>query len=161
MAHGGGGCRLRAEPGARPRGRRLHAPPSGAGSRRRATGHRGPRRPAGLIPNPQRGRPSPRRADRRRHPVPTEEDTMSTIGSTREHVIATYRKSARHYDLTSQLYFPQQIHRRRAVHALVLQPGDTVVEIACGTGLNFAMIEQEIGPEGRIVGVDLTDAMLA
>jgi ubiquinone/menaquinone biosynthesis C-methylase UbiE len=86
---------------------------------------------------------------------------MSTIGSTREHVIATYRKSARHYDLSSQLYFPQQIHRRRAVHALGLHPGDTVVEIACGTGVNFAMIEQEIGPEGRIVGVDLTDAMLA
>jgi demethylmenaquinone methyltransferase/2-methoxy-6-polyprenyl-1,4-benzoquinol methylase len=36
-----------------------------------------------------------------------------------------------------------------------------VVEIACGTGLNFPLIEQEIGPEGRIVGVDLTDAMLA
>jgi ubiquinone/menaquinone biosynthesis C-methylase UbiE len=86
---------------------------------------------------------------------------MSTIGSTREHVIATYRKSAHHYDLTSQLYFPQRIHRRRAVHALGLHPGDTVVEIACGTGLNFAMIQQEIGPEGRIVGVDLTDAMLA
>lgn len=30
----------------------------------------------------------------------------------------------------------------------------------CGTGLNFALIEQAIGPDGRIVGVDLTDAML-
>jgi ubiquinone/menaquinone biosynthesis C-methylase UbiE len=36
-----------------------------------------------------------------------------------------------------------------------------VVDIACGTGLNFSLIEQAIGPEGRIVGVDLTDAMLA
>jgi demethylmenaquinone methyltransferase/2-methoxy-6-polyprenyl-1,4-benzoquinol methylase len=36
-----------------------------------------------------------------------------------------------------------------------------VVEIACGTGLNFPLIEQEIGPDGRIVGVDMTDAMLA
>jgi demethylmenaquinone methyltransferase/2-methoxy-6-polyprenyl-1,4-benzoquinol methylase len=47
------------------------------------------------------------------------------------------------------------------VQALRLRPGDTVVEIACGTGLNFASIEEQIGPEGRIVGVDLTDAMLA
>ena len=85
---------------------------------------------------------------------------MSTTASTREHLIETYRKSARHYDITSQLYFAQQVHRRRAVHALGLHPGDTVVEIACGTGLNFGLIEQEIGPEGRIVGVDLTDAML-
>jgi demethylmenaquinone methyltransferase/2-methoxy-6-polyprenyl-1,4-benzoquinol methylase len=36
-----------------------------------------------------------------------------------------------------------------------------VVDIACGTGLNFPLIEQEIGPSGRVVGVDLTDAMLA
>jgi len=35
-----------------------------------------------------------------------------------------------------------------------------VIEIACGTGLNFPLIEQAIGPEGRIIGVDLTDAML-
>ena len=35
-----------------------------------------------------------------------------------------------------------------------------MIEIACGTGLNFALIEEVIGQEGRIVGVDLTDAML-
>jgi demethylmenaquinone methyltransferase/2-methoxy-6-polyprenyl-1,4-benzoquinol methylase len=36
-----------------------------------------------------------------------------------------------------------------------------VIDIACGTGLNFPLIEEAIGPGGRIVGVDLTDAMLA
>ena len=36
-----------------------------------------------------------------------------------------------------------------------------MIDIACGTGLNFPLIEQAIGPNGRIVGVDLTDAMLA
>ena len=36
-----------------------------------------------------------------------------------------------------------------------------MVDIACGTGLNFSLIERLIGPGGRIVGVDLTDAMLA
>ena len=86
---------------------------------------------------------------------------MSKIDSTRDHLIETYRKRARHYDITSQLYYPQRAHRRRAVQALRLRPGDSVVEIACGTGVNFPLIEQEIGPEGRIVGVDLTDAMLA
>src|SRR5437588_2121595 len=86
---------------------------------------------------------------------------MSNIDSTSAHLIETYRKSARHYDITSQLYFAQWAHRRKAVQALGLRPGDSVVEIACGTGLNFPLIEQEIGSEGRIVGVDLTDAMLA
>jgi ubiquinone/menaquinone biosynthesis C-methylase UbiE len=90
---------------------------------------------------------------------------MSQIGSTREHLIETYRKKAKHYDLTSQFYpapgYPQRAQRHRAVQALGLQAGDTVVDIACGTGLNFSLIEQAIGPAGRIVGVDLTDAMLA
>lgn len=86
---------------------------------------------------------------------------MSTIDSPTEHLIETYRRTARRYDITSQLYQPQWAHRRRAIRALRLGPGDTVVEIACGTGLNFPLIQQEIGPEGRIIGVDLTDAMLA
>jgi ubiquinone/menaquinone biosynthesis C-methylase UbiE len=84
---------------------------------------------------------------------------------TREHLIGTYRRKARHYDLTSRFYpvpgYPQRAHRLRAVRALGLRPGAAVVDVACGTGLNFSLIEQAIGPAGRIVGVDLTDAMLA
>ena len=90
---------------------------------------------------------------------------MSQIDSTREHLVATYRKKAKHYDVTSRFYpvpgYPQRGQRLRAVQALGLRPGDTVVDMACGTGLNFSLLEQVVGPEGRIVGVDLTDAMLA
>jgi len=90
---------------------------------------------------------------------------VSQIDSTREHLIETYRKKAKHYDITSRLYpvpgYPQRSQRLRAAQALGLRPGDTVVEVACGTGLNFSLLEQAIGPDGRIVGVDLTDAMLA
>jgi len=39
--------------------------------------------------------------------------------------------------------------------------GDTVIDMACGTGLNFSLLQKAVGPGGRIVGVDLTDAMLA
>ena len=89
---------------------------------------------------------------------------MSQIDTTRERLIETYRKKAKHYDLTSRLYpvpgYPQQAQRVRAVHALGLRPGGSVVDIACGTGLNFSLLEQVIGSDGRIVGVDLTDAML-
>jgi len=90
---------------------------------------------------------------------------VSQIDRSREHLIETYRKKAKHYDTTSRLYpapgYPQRAQRRRAVQALGLRPGDSVIDIACGTGLNFPLIEEVIGPAGRIVGVDLTDAMLA
>jgi ubiquinone/menaquinone biosynthesis C-methylase UbiE len=90
---------------------------------------------------------------------------VSQIDGTREHLIEVYRKKAKHYDVTSRLYpapgYPQRAQRRRAVRALGLRPGDTVVDMACGTGLNFRLLEEAVGPDGRIVGVDLTDAMLA
>ena len=90
---------------------------------------------------------------------------MTQTGRTREHLIETYRKKAKHYDITSRLYpvhgYPQRAQRLRAVRALGLRPGDTVVDVACGTGLNFPLLEKVVGPGGRIVGVDLTDAMLA
>jgi len=47
------------------------------------------------------------------------------------------------------------------VRALGLRAGDSVIDMACGTGLNFPLLEEVIGPDGRIVGVDLTDAMHA
>jgi demethylmenaquinone methyltransferase/2-methoxy-6-polyprenyl-1,4-benzoquinol methylase len=90
---------------------------------------------------------------------------VSRADSTRERLIETYRKKAKHYDVTSRLYpvpgYPQRRQRMRAVQALGLRAGQTVVEIACGTGLNFPLVEHAIGPGGRIIGVDLTDAMLA
>ena len=90
---------------------------------------------------------------------------MTRTDRTREHLIETYRRKAKHYDITSRLYpvpgYPQRMQRLRAVRALGLRPDDTVVDIACGTGLNFPLLEKVVGPGGRIVGVDLTDAMLA
>ena len=95
----------------------------------------------------------------------TEEHTVSQIDRSQEHLIETYRKKAKHYDITSRFYpapgYPQRAQRRLALQALGLRPGDSVIDIACGTGLNFPLIEEVIGPAGRIVGVDLTDAMLA
>lgn len=90
---------------------------------------------------------------------------MTQVERTGNHVIETYRKRARRYDLTSRLSpvpgYPERAQRRRAVAVLGLRPGDLVVDVACGTGLNFPLVEQAVGPGGRIVGVDLTDAMLA
>ena len=76
-----------------------------------------------------------------------------------------YRKRARYYDYSANFYYLIGIrefaYRRIAVEALKLEHGDTVVEIGCGTGLNFRLLRNRVGAEGRIIGVDLTDEMLA
>ncbi len=50
--------------------------------------------------------------------------------------------------------------RRAAADALDLSPGDTVVEMGCGTGANLPYLRRRVGPEGRVVGVDLTAELL-
>lgn len=39
-------------------------------------------------------------------------------------------------------------------------PGETVLDVACGTGLVALMAAQAVGPGGRVVGVDLSQGML-
>ena len=75
-----------------------------------------------------------------------------------------YQKRASHYDWSANLYyllgFREQAYRQMAVSALNLQPGDCVVEIGCGTGLNFSLLQDKVGPQGKIIGIDLTPSML-
>lgn len=83
----------------------------------------------------------------------------------KEHIIRIYQKRATNYDITANLYYlfgyREWAYRRMAVEALKLKQGDTVLDLACGTGINFPLYQQYIGQTGRIIGVDLTGAMLA
>jgi demethylmenaquinone methyltransferase/2-methoxy-6-polyprenyl-1,4-benzoquinol methylase len=75
-----------------------------------------------------------------------------------------YARMAPRYDLYAQLLpllgFQQMRYRTLAIDALHLKPGDIAVDVGCGTGLNFCHLEKTIGPSGKIIGVDLSDAML-
>lgn len=50
--------------------------------------------------------------------------------------------------------------RARAADALDLSPGDTVVEFGCGSGANLPHLRERVGPEGTVVGVDITRPLL-
>src|SRR6266545_2677065 len=58
------------------------------------------------------------------------------------------------------LWLPRGI-RSRAVQKLELQHGDIVLEVGCGTGRNLPYMQDAVGPGGRILGVDLSEKMLA
>jgi demethylmenaquinone methyltransferase/2-methoxy-6-polyprenyl-1,4-benzoquinol methylase len=72
--------------------------------------------------------------------------------------IARYRAHAAGYDASAQRTLPL---RRRTVAKLGLQPGQTVLDVACGTGLSFPLLQEGVGESGRIVGVELSPDMLA
>src|ERR1035437_6230005 len=42
-----------------------------------------------------------------------------------------------------------------------VRPGETVLDLGCGAGLDLLLAAERVGPAGRVIGVDMTDAMLA
>lgn len=81
---------------------------------------------------------------------------------TREGVRDLYRRTASFYDVALGLARPLGAARwrRETIRSLHLRSGDTVVDLCCGTGANFRGLRDAVGPTGRVVGVDLTEAML-
>jgi demethylmenaquinone methyltransferase/2-methoxy-6-polyprenyl-1,4-benzoquinol methylase len=68
-----------------------------------------------------------------------------------------YRDVAPGYDAWTAAW---QSYRQRAVETLAPAAGSVVLDVGCGTGLNFAGLEQAIGPRG-LIGIDLSPDMLA
>ncbi|MFI7244865.1 class I SAM-dependent methyltransferase [Streptomyces qinglanensis] len=48
-----------------------------------------------------------------------------------------------------------------AVAEVGLRPGDTVLDAGCGTGRALPALRKAVGPEGTVLGADLTPEMLA
>jgi ubiquinone/menaquinone biosynthesis C-methylase UbiE len=69
-----------------------------------------------------------------------------------------YRRHASGYDASARRTMDI---RRRAVAWLALEAGERVLDVACGTGLSFELLARGVGREGRVVGVELSPAMLA
>ncbi|KAI4277766.1 MAG: hypothetical protein LQ337_001524 [Flavoplaca oasis] len=72
---------------------------------------------------------------------------------------AIYTKRSSTYESASQSSF----HFRQAqeyIQRANLEPGQSVLDLACGTGLVTIPAKQHVGPTGRVVGIDFSDGML-
>ncbi len=87
---------------------------------------------------------------------------VNNVSDVQKNVERVYRRWARIYDWLTPLYLMgnESRLRRETIDSLDLHTGQKVLEIGCGTGRNFSMILERIGPEGRLLGVDYTAAML-
>lgn len=69
-----------------------------------------------------------------------------------------YRRIAATYDRRVRL---GERLRRQAFAESDLRAGDVVLDVGCGTGLSFPLIEEAIWPSGRLIGIEQSPEMLA
>jgi SAM-dependent methyltransferase len=72
--------------------------------------------------------------------------------------LAAYAKRASGYAQDTTFF---QYWRDELVRALPLRPGDTVIDVGCGSGLCLPGLRAKVGPTGRVVGVEEAPAMVA
>lgn len=72
--------------------------------------------------------------------------------------LAQYRRRASLYDLELAPFEPYRVD---AIGKLRLAPGQTVVDVGCGTGLSFERLRQGVGASGRVIGIEQSPEMLA
>jgi ubiquinone/menaquinone biosynthesis C-methylase UbiE len=77
-------------------------------------------------------------------------------GPDRAAALEQYRDAAPGYDRHMRRFARWQ---RMAIERLRLMPGETVIDVGCGTGLTFLALEAGVGPTGRIVGIELSPEM--
>ncbi len=70
-----------------------------------------------------------------------------------------YDRFAQVYDYTVEWVYRH--YREEVAQALKLEPGDAVLDLACGTGPNFPYLVEQVTHTGLVFGVDYSAGMLA
>ena len=86
--------------------------------------------------------------------------TYQWVDCDRRTVSERYDRIARLIPFFDRLFFLPGDLRRKAAMRLGLSRGDSVLDIGCGTGVNFPYLREAVGSSGRIYGVDISTGML-
>ena len=72
-----------------------------------------------------------------------------------------YNKLAPFYTVFEYVFLMPPGIRARAVGTMGLNPGDSVLEVGCGSGRNLKHLVNAVGSGGRVYGADISEGMLA
>lgn len=71
----------------------------------------------------------------------------------------TYNLASAYFDAPPLGFWGR--YGRRTVERLALNPGASVLDVACGSGASAVPAAEAVGPTGSVMGVDLADQLLA
>src|SRR5690242_21678682 len=71
---------------------------------------------------------------------------------------ATYNAAADHFDDGPLAFWDR--YGKRTVENLSLLPGSSVLDVGCGSGASAIPAAMQVGPSGRVIGIDLAERLL-
>ena len=80
------------------------------------------------------------------------------MGGSKDEIIGLFSRAAATYNAVGPRFFSH--FARRLVSWVEVKPGSQVLDVATGTGAVLLEVAPRLGCHGRVVGVDITQAML-
>ena len=87
------------------------------------------------------------------------EASIKRVNRSKDAARASYNRMSRWYDRIAGS--TEKKYRDWGLEKLSAQPGETILEIGFGTGHCLVSLAKAVGPGGRVLGLDISDGMLA
>ena len=87
------------------------------------------------------------------------EASIKRVNRSKEAARASYNRMSRWYDMIAGS--TEKKYRDWGLEKLSAQPGESILEIGFGTGHCLVSLAKAVGPAGRVLGLDISDGMLA
>ncbi len=86
------------------------------------------------------------------------EPNVLRVFQTKDETKAFYNKIAKVYDLLAER--SEQPMREIGLDLLAAKPGETILEVGFGTGHCLIELARAVGPDGKVLGIDLSESMV-